>query len=118
MLGCIQPISSPMMNRMFGCCACWGACACACAGLVVMAVVRTVAANSAARDADRMCVRLLLSHDLSVGIFKSSVEFSLRVLICFLHVAWGNRICRLSVLLAVTGSYCCLDLLFHSRHVE
>src|SRR6478735_6695064 len=74
MLGCIQPMSSPMMNRMFGCCAC-----CALAGLAVMAAVRTVAPNSAARDADRMCARLSLSQDLSIGSFKSSVDSSLLI---------------------------------------
>src|SRR4029079_300349 len=74
MLGCIQPMSSPMMKRMFGCCAC-----CALAGLAVMAAVRTVAPISAARDADRMCARLSLSQDFSVGSSKSSVDSSLLI---------------------------------------
>src|SRR5262249_61216011 len=33
MLGCIQPMSSPMMNRMLGFCGCCGCCcACCCCG--------------------------------------------------------------------------------------
>src|SRR3954453_17129922 len=35
MLGCIQPISSPMMKRMLGFCCCCCCCCCAAAGVLV-----------------------------------------------------------------------------------
>ena len=65
MLGCIQPMSSPMMKRIFGCLACAGCCALA--GPAAHTDTNAVAPRSTARDAEPKLARLDFSHDVSCG---------------------------------------------------
>src|SRR6476660_10483519 len=54
MLGCIQPMSSPMMTRMLGFCCC-----CAAAGRLAAATTANSASKPSHKFRDRLIVRLL-----------------------------------------------------------
>src|SRR6476661_1907737 len=54
MLGCIIPISSPMMNRMLGFCCC-----CAAAGMLAAVIAAIEASKPSHKFRDRLIVRLL-----------------------------------------------------------
>ena len=78
MLGCIQPMSSPMMKRIFGCAGVAGCCALA--GLDAQTDTNAVAPRSTARDAEPKLARLDFSHDVSSGgTFKMPGEPSLLI---------------------------------------
>jgi hypothetical protein len=65
MLGCIQPMSSPMMKRMFGCEGVAGCCALA--GPAAHTDTNAVAPRSMARDAIPKLARPDFSQDVSGG---------------------------------------------------
>ena len=88
MLGCIQPISSPMMNRIFGCEGADGCCALA--GSDAQTDTNAVAPRSTAREADPKLVRLDLSQDASSGgTFKMPGEPSLLITSLLIASSFG-----------------------------
>src|SRR4029078_12116727 len=65
MLGCIQPMSSPMMKRMFGCEGVAGCCALA--GPAAHTDTNAVAPRSTTRDAAFKLARPDFNHDIPSG---------------------------------------------------